>query len=397
MSLQKKILYIHHDNGNSGASRSLSFLLDKLDTEKYEGKLNCIFNGPVLDLFKNKPVKLIIKRGIFPFHGSTVTGMKLKLFLNNFVRIPQTLFSAYSLIKKHKPDLIHLNSSSLFMVAFVSKLMNKNIKVICHLREPLLKYSLSAKIIRQMNYLFADHFIAIDNFTGASMKTKSNIDVVYNAVNFNEYNPGIKSNIIREELGLKEDAVLFLYLARIAKCNGALELLKVANKLTKNYPQFHFILCGLKDNPVDSYSKKVLAQAKDNSNIHLMKFRTDIPSLIAGADILMVPFTQPHFARSIVEASAMGKPTIGANVGGVNELLITNKTGFLYDNETELYDFCVKLGNDKNLQTVMGNSALEFAKTNFDNAISSKRVFEIYDKLLSENSAISALNLKPGF
>ena len=397
MTFRKKILYIHHDDGNSGASRSLAFLLDKLDPEKYQAELNCIFSGPVLNLFEDKPVKLVIKRGIFPFHGSTVTGMTLNLFLRNFVRIPQTLFTSYIIIKKHKPDLIHLNSSSLFMVALVSKLISRKIKVICHLREPLLKYSISAKIIKQMNYLLVDRFIAIDNYTGASMKTKNNIDIVYNAVNFNEYNPGIKSNVIREELGLNDDDLIFLYLARITKSNGALELLKVANKLTKDYPKFHFILAGLKENQIGSYLKKITDQAKDNPNIHLMKFRSNVPSLIASSNILIVPFTQPHFARSIVEASAMGKPIIGANVGGVNELIINNKTGYLYNNDNELYDYCVKLGNNNTLQFIMGNSAFEFAKTNFDNAISSKRVFEIYDMLLGANSQLRALNLKPRF
>jgi len=283
------------------------------------------------------------------------------------------------------------------MVALVSKLISRKIKVICHLREPLLKYSISAKIIKQMNYLLVDRFIAIDNYTGASMKTKNNIDIVYNAVNFNEYNPGIKSNLIREELGLNDDDLIFLYLARITKSNGALELLKVANKLIKDYPKFHFILAGLKENQIGSYLKKITDQATDNPNIHLMKFRSNVPSLIASSNILVVPFTRPHFARSIVEASAMGKPIIGANVGGVNELIINNKTGFLYNNDNELYDYCVKLGNNNTLQFIMGNSALEFAKTNFDNAISSKRVFEIYDMLLGANSQLRALNLKPRF
>ncbi|MEO6218808.1 MAG: glycosyltransferase family 4 protein [Ginsengibacter sp.] len=380
----KKILYVHHDNGNSGASRSLSFLLEKLDPTKYEAKINCIFNGPVVNLFKDKPVEIIERKGIYPFHGSTVTGMGIKLFLENFAKIPSSIITSIKLIRKNKPDLIHINSSSLFIVAFVAKLCNMKIKIVCHVREPLLRHSISASIIKYMNYFFVDHFIAIDHYTGSSMKTRGNINIVYNSVDFNEYNSLLKSNIIRKELGIKENDIIFLYLARIAKCNGALELIRVANKLQKNHHNYHFILIGLKANPNDSYSKMVISEAQKNHNVHLMTFRNDVPALIADADILIAPFTQPHFARSIIEASAIAKPVIGANVGGVNELVVRDETGFLYDNDTELYNYCIELGENKNLRFEMGSSAFDFAKKNFDNNVNTTKVFEIYDKLLNE-------------
>ncbi len=69
-------------------------------------------------------------------------------------------------------------------------------------------------------------------------------------------------------------------------------------------------------------------------------------------------------------------------MGGVNELIINAQTGLLYNNEQELYDHCVKLGTDKSLRIRLGEGAFEFAKLNFDNNISSKCVFDIYDALL---------------
>jgi glycosyltransferase involved in cell wall biosynthesis len=381
-SIKRKVLYIHHDNGNSGASRSLSFLLEKLNPKIYEAKINCIFEGPVLELFRDKPVEIIEGRGIYPFHGSTVTGMNFKLFLENFAKIPLSLINAYKLIKRHKPDLIHLNSASLFIVALVAKTFKKKIKIVCHIREPLLKYSLSAIVIKYMNYWFVDHFIAIDHFTGASMKTRNNMDIIYNSVDFEEYNSELKSKVIRRELGIAENEIIFLYLARIAKCNGAVELIRIADTL-KDY-DYHFILIGLKAEPNDPYSRIVLAEARKNPNVHLMTFRNDVPALIADADVLVAPFTQPHFARSIIEASAIGKPIIGSNVGGVNELVVKNETGFLYDSEQELYNYCIQLGENEQLRSKMGNIALEFARKNFNNEVNAARVFQLYEKLLSK-------------
>ncbi len=380
-----RILYIHHDNGNSGASRSLSFLLKEIDPAIYDAKINCIFDGPVLALFEDKPVEIIRGRGIYPFHGSTVTGMNFKLFIGNFAKVLPTIFRSIQLIRRNKPDLIHLNSSSLFIVAFVAKLLNRRIKTVCHVREPLLKRSLSGSIIEYMNYFFIDHFIAIDHYTGGSMKTKNNMEIIYNSVDFGDYNPLLKSEVLRKELGIGGNEIIFLYLARIAKCNGALELVKVANSLKKE-DKYHIVLTGLKADPDDPYSKEVIAEAKDNPNIHLLTFRSDVPALIADADVLVVPFTQPHFARSIIEASAIGKPIIGSNVGGVNELIVKNKTGFLYDSEEELYNYCIELAENKNLRQTMGKAGTEFARSEFNNELNTQRVFNLYELLLNRKN-----------
>ena len=208
------------------------------------------------------------------------------------------------------------------------------------------------------------------------------MDIVYNSVDFEEYNSQLQSKVIRKELGIKENEIIFLYLARIAKCNGALELIKIADSL-KTYA-YHFILIGLKPRPDDSYSKVVIAEAKKNPNVHLMTFRNDVPALIADADVLVAPFTQPHFARSIIEASAIGKPIIGSNVGGVNELVVKDQTGFLYDSELELYNYCIRLGEDKQLRSNMGNLALEFARRNFNNEVNAQLIFKLYERLLTE-------------
>ncbi|MCF2494195.1 glycosyltransferase [Dyadobacter chenhuakuii] len=379
---RRKILYVHHSGNLGGAPRSLSFLIDKVDKEKYDVSLLCIANGPGLDVFKNMPINIILNEKIFPFHGSTVSGMTLKLFLNNFVRIPQSFIQTIKVIKEVNPSLIHLNSSSLFIVAMAAKFLNIKIKTVCHIREPLLKYSISALLIKYFCYFFVDYFIAIDSYSGASMKVRDNMKIIYNAVNFEQYNPLINANLIREELSLPCKSVLFLYLARYSSSNGTKLLVKAAKKLTAKYPNFHFVLAGLKDNAKDRYTLDVVESVKDNGQIHLFPFRSDVPQLIASSDIMVVPFKEPHFARSIVEACAIAKPSIGANVGGVNELIIDKKTGLLYNTLDELCICCEKLGTDVKLRKEMGNEARKIAVERFDNAVNSRRVFNIYDELI---------------
>ncbi|MCE7059706.1 glycosyltransferase family 4 protein [Dyadobacter sp. CY343] len=383
MEQQKKILYVHHSRAVGGAQRSLSFLLDQMDSSKYSISVLCIFKGKVLELFEAKPIDLIVNDSIFPFHGSTVTGMSFKIFLSNILRLPSSLIAAYRQIIREKPDILHLNSTSLFVVALAAKIYSKKIKVVCHVREPLLKNSFSAFVIKHMNHLLVDHFIAIDHFTGASMKVKGNMTVIYNSVDFREYHPLVKSSILSNELSLHSESVIFLYLARIVKGNGALELIEAASKLKEEFPQFKFVLAGLPENTSDTYANRVKLAAKSNNNVYLMPYRNDITNLIASSHVLIVPFTEPHFARSIVEAAAMSKPTIGANVGGVNELIVHGKTGYLYETLGELVQYCVLLGTSEELRREMGERSVKLAKEIFDSSAATTQVMEVYEQLLS--------------
>lgn len=386
MTKKHKILYVHHSGNLGGAPRSLSFLLDKLDHTLYETELLCISKGPGLKIFENRPFKVIVNERIFPFHGSTVSGMPVKLFLRNFLRAPQSFFAARQSIKKSNPDLIHLNSSSLFIVAIAARSLKRNIKIVCHIREPLLENSLSAWLIKTFCFFFVDQFIAIDKYSADSMKTRNNIQVIYNAVNFEDYNPSLKSDTIREQLKLPPRSILFLYLARFSPSNGTTSLLKVAQKLQAQHPDFVFVLAGYKPDSNDNYTKSIAKEANDCPNVHLMAFTNDVPNLLASCDILVVPFSEPHFARSVVEASAIAKPCIGTNIGGVNEIIVHEKTGFLYDNIEELSNYCILLGGDKDLRERMGDNAVAFAREHFDNKVNSAKIFLIYDELLRTSS-----------
>jgi len=213
------------------------------------------------------------------------------------------------------------------------------------------------------------------------MKAKAdNMAIIYNPVDLSLFNPQINSDILRRELGIKKSSVIFLFLARIAKGNGALELVKSANKLTTQYPQFYFVLVGANDLSRNKYLDEVKNEI-NSKNIYLLPFRQDVPYLIASSDIIVIPFTEPHFARAGIEAAAMGKPSIGANIGGVLECIVDRYTGYLYNSIDEFEKYCIELGGDISKCIEIGKNALVFAK-GFDADTSAMNILRIYERLL---------------
>jgi len=382
--MKKNILYFHHSGLLGGAPRSLFFLLNSLDKMNFNAEVIGISEGPAVSLLQSSTINVLIESNIYPFHGSTVVP-KRSLYISfvNLFLWPLTIFYARKHIKAKKPELIHLNSSCLCFVALAAKMVNRKIKVVCHVREPLRK-SVFGSLIKGICKRYVDHFIAIDSFSGYSMNASSEkITTIYNSVDLSTYNGELKSTILKEELQLiEEETKIFLYLARIAPGNGTLELVRMAKRVRQVNPTIHFAIVGLPDEKRDAYINEVLEESRNDLGIHLLPFRNDIPEVIASSDVMIVPFTEPHFARSIIEASAMGVPSIGANIQGVDELIIDGKTGYLYNDETQFLEYCLELAKDDVKRLEMKEECISHANSNFDNEINSVRVFDIYNDLL---------------
>lgn len=66
-----------------------------------------------------------------------------------------------------------------------------------------------------------------------------------------------------------------------------------------------------------------------NDKVHFLGKQDDIAQVISMADVLMLPSEKESFGLVALEAMACGVPTIGSQAGGIPELVLHGKTGFL--------------------------------------------------------------------
>lgn len=381
-----KILYIHHSGASAGAPRSLAFLINKLDKDKYEPYVlvGQDYEG-CSKLFGDVGAKVIYEKGLGAWHGSTVSGISFKKIIRNLIYYFSTYFITKKIYNKIKPDIVHLNSTCLFMCAKAIRKCDKNVPIICHVREPLLE-GFWGNILRKNNNKYVNRYIAIEKYDAKSMKTDKKIDIICNFVDFEKYNSTIKSSVLRDELNIDKNDTICLYLARVSKENGALELINNAKKILETRDDIHFCIVGLKNN-ANKYESNVVQLSKKYKNIHVLPFRNDVPEVISSSDINIVPFTQPHFARSIIETSAMGKVSIGSNIGGINELIQDNVTGYLFNSDFSDFEIkLLKLVDDKESRKQMAINAEKYALENFESVKNSNKVFSIYDEVLKNKA-----------
>jgi glycosyltransferase involved in cell wall biosynthesis len=263
----------------------------------------------------------------------------------------------------------------------------KNIRILTHVREPLLD-NFYGKVLRYMNHAYVDGYIAIERYDAAKMKSgNKTMEIVYNFVDFKEYNPEIKSAMFREQYKLGNNDVVFLSISRIAAYNGIKELALTANRIVKTHTNFHFFIAGFAKDTEDEYGASIRDLIREHeSNIHLLEFSQAAPQLIASADVIVAPFTAPHFSRAIIEGAAMGVPSVASDIEGLDELVIHGKTGLRFDihSETAFYDALEKIGVHGDLREELGRNAFKFAQERFDAVKNSRTTFAIYDKIIKE-------------
>jgi glycosyltransferase involved in cell wall biosynthesis len=115
--------------------------------------------------------------------------------------------------------------------------------------------------------------------------------------------------------------------ARLVPVKGLQYLIDAAPEILRRCPDARFLLVG------DGEMRPALEAQADalslSDRILFTGFREDIPALIAGMDVFVLPSINEGMGRVLVMAMALGKPIVATRVGGVAELLGDGEAGLL--------------------------------------------------------------------
>jgi len=81
---------------------------------------------------------------------------------------------------------------------------------------------------------------------------------------------------------------------------------------------------------------------------------------------------------------ATGRPCIGSNVGGIPELVVDGKTGFLVEprNPNQIAEKVIQILSDEQLARRMGRNAREGAESEFNMKDHVEKIIKVYESLL---------------
>ncbi|SEN72293.1 Glycosyltransferase involved in cell wall bisynthesis [Amphibacillus marinus] len=195
---------------------------------------------------------------------------------------------------------------------------------------------------------------------------------------------------IREKYQITAETIL-LYVGRIAPEKEIEIVLKTFAALPDQVRQHtHLIIAG--DGPLLSPLSK-----KKKKNVTWTGFVKGeaLATLYASSDIFLFPSSSETFGNVVLEAMASGLPIIGANSGGVKNLVQDGVNGFLCDAKQveQFTNKTLMLIEKKLLRAAMAQSARNFAKAQSWDTIFNNLINSLYD--IQFNSRIRELHPIP--
>lgn len=197
-----------------------------------------------------------------------------------------------------------------------------------------------------------------------------------------------KKDKIREEkrasFNIPDSAFVFIYLGRINLEKGIRELLQAFNEVIRKDPKAVLLLVGPMDIKKPIESMNIIEKISNNENIFRFNYTDEPQEFLFISDILCCPSHREGFGTVIIEAGAMGIPSIGSNVIGLKDSIIHNETGILFEkaNSKELGKHMYELMDNSLLRKQLGINARKNAIENYSSTRLSSLILDQYKNLL---------------
>ena len=219
-------------------------------------------------------------------------------------------------------------------------------------------------IIAGSNFIFSHH---IKKNYSKYLNEKKKLMVIFRGINVDYFDPTTKIEIDEKKLlkkwDIEKDKKIILLPGRLTSWKGQEVFIEAINlvNIELGYEAFYAVILG-SDQGRDLYKKKLIRlseQYRLSKQIRFIDHCKDMALAYKVSDIIVSASTEPEaFGRVAVEAQSMEKPIIASNIGGSNETIIDEKTGFLYEagNAKSLSNKILKtLNMDETLLKSIGN------------------------------------------
>lgn len=305
----------------------------------------------------------------------------------------RTLAFFYKLYKKEKPDVVHhVGLKPMMWGGLAAKLVKTNgvvnaVSGLGFLFNPGQKPSLVAKMVLKLLGFSQNRknlFVIFQNHENKQffldhhvVKEEQCVFIKGSGVDLSDF------NYTPEPEGGK---LKVIFTSRMIVEKGVFVLTDAAEILRKKYENsVEFLLCGgLNDNP-NSLTEDDLNKVTDNKYIKWLGYRTDVKDLLKASHIVAFPsYYGEGIPKSLIEATAIGRPIITTNSVGCKDTVEDGKNGFLIPikDSKSLAEKLDILFQNKELRLQMGRYSREIAEKFFSLDVVIKKHLDTYNSLI---------------
>ena len=158
------------------------------------------------------------------------------------------------------------------------------------------------------------------------------------------------------------------------------------SRLNKDYPTTHLLLVGPEEEKIDPITSESKAEIVRNPAIDAVGRQNDVRPFFASANALVFPSYREGFPNVVIEAGAMGLPSIVTDINGSREIIIEDENGTIIPprNSEALYNAMKFFVDNPKYVQRMASNARPLIASRFEQSYVRQCLKDFYKDVLTE-------------
>jgi len=295
-------------------------------------------------------------------------------------------------IKDFKPDIIQCNGSDTLKYTFAASyfvedipVVYRNISIISEWVSNRPKKILYKNMFKRIAHVTSVGDEAMADFIKTYNYPQHRTEVIRRGIPVKNVDKVGFSKKFRKNLGFDQTTKIVTHVGNFSPEKNHEFLIDMFSNLKKSHSDIKLICVG--SGVLFEKVKNDIYQKGLNNNIFLLGFRKDIPEILAVSNCLVLCSTVEGVPGVILEAATQKTPSIATNVGGVSEVLIDGKTGYLIDkfDKNQFSEKLIELMSNEKKQREFGENAYKMISKGFDPSKNAKKFESLYQTLIGSS------------
>lgn len=180
----------------------------------------------------------------------------------------------------------------------------------------------------------------------------------------------------------RKDVLTYIFVGRIVRDKGINELVEAFVRLHTEHPDTRLILVGRYEPNLDPIDEATDHAIQSHTSIEAVGEQADVRSWLAASDVFVLSSYREGFPNSVIEAGALGLPSIVTDINGANEIILPEHNGIIVPprDATSLYQAMLRLYGDPSLRSRLASEARPLSRR-YDSHLVRQALLDFYSML----------------
>jgi glycosyltransferase involved in cell wall biosynthesis len=193
---------------------------------------------------------------------------------------------------------------------------------------------------------------------------------------------------LKEKLEIFPNDFVFIFVGRLVSDKGINELIEAFKKLNQICLHSKLVLVGPLETELDPLKPQTLKEIEHNQSIISVGYQNDVRPYFSISNALVFPSYREGFPNVVMQAGAMGLPSIVSDINGCNEIVIEKHNGLIIPvkNAKAIFEAMNEMITNKILYADLKEHARKRIVDNYEQKVVWKAILEEYKKLETNKS-----------